>query len=103
MRMEQILPSGQISCDDYTTRCELISLAETVAQIGISAQDATTAMVNLSEVLMRLGAIEETLADLRSVLDAKTEKSNQKDDLEIFNRIVPSEDFLKLEGNIFLD
>ena len=63
MRMEQILPSGQISCDDYTTRCELISLAETVAQIGISAQDATTAMVNLSEVLMRLGAIEETLAD----------------------------------------
>lgn len=60
-------------------------------------------MVNLSEVLMRLGAIEETLADLRSVLDAKTEKSNQKDDLEIFNRIVPSEDFLKLEGNIFLD
>ena len=103
MRIEQILPSGQISCDDYTTRCELISLAETVAQIGISAQDATTAMVNLSEVLMRLGAIEETLADLRSVLDAKTEKSNQKDDLEIFNRIVPSEDFLKLEGNIFLD
>lgn len=103
MRIEQILPSGQISCDDYTTRCELISLAETVAQIGISAQDATTAMVNLSEVLMRLSAVEETLADLRSALDAETENPNRKSDLEIFNRIIPSEDFLKLESNIFLD
>lgn len=103
MRIEQILPSEQISCNDYTTRCELISLADTVAQIGISAQDATTAMANLSEVLMRLGAIEETLADLRSVLDAEAEKPNRKSDLEIFSRIVPSDDFLKLEGNIFLD
>ena len=103
MRIERILPPVQISCDDYATRCELISLAETVAQIGISSQDATTAMVNLSEVLMRLSALEETLADLRSALDANTEKPNQKDDLEIFNRIIPSEDFLKLESNIFLD
>lgn len=103
MKIEQILPSEQISCNDYTTRCELISLADTVAQIGISTQDATTAMVNLSEVLMRLGAIEETLADLRSALDAETEKPNRKSDLEIFSRIVPSDDFLKLEGNIFLD
>lgn len=103
MRIEQILPSEQISCSDYTTRCELISLVDTVAQIGISAQDATTAMANLSEVLMRLGAIEETLADLRSVLDAETEKPNRKSDLEISNRIVPSDAFLKLENNIFLD
>jgi hypothetical protein len=60
-------------------------------------------MANLSEVLMRLGAIEETLADLRSALDAETENPNRKSDLEIFSRIVPSDAFLKLEGNIFLD
>jgi hypothetical protein len=60
-------------------------------------------MANLSEVLMRLDALEETIADLRSALDAETENPNQKSDLEISNRIVPSDAFLKLEDNIFLD
>lgn len=96
MRIEQILSPGQISCDSYSTKCELISLAETVAQIGISAQEATTAMANLSEVLMRLEALEEEMSDIRSALDEKTENPKQKDDLEILNRIVPSEDFLIL-------
>lgn len=96
MRIEQILPPGQISCDSYSTKCELISLAETVAQIGISAQEATTAMANLSKVLMRLEALEEEMSDIRSALDEKTENPKQKDDLEILNQIIPSEDFLIL-------
>lgn len=60
-------------------------------------------MVDLSEILARLDALEGTLADLRSALDAETENPNQKSDLEISNRIVPSDAFLKLEGNLFLD
>lgn len=39
---------------------------------------------------------------LRSALDAMTVKPKQKDDLEISNRIVLSEDFLKLEDNMFI-
>lgn len=40
--------------------------------------------------------------ELRSAPDAKTENPNQKSDLEILSAIVPSEDFLKLEDNMFL-
>ena len=55
------------------------------------------------DLICRTDALEVKLNDLRSALDAKTENPNQKSDLEIFNRIVPSEEFLKLEGNIFLN
>ena len=51
----------------------------------------------------RIDLCEYYLNELRPVTDAKTENPKQKSDLEIFSRIVPSEDFLKLEGNIFLD
>ena len=51
----------------------------------------------------RAAAHENSRYELRPDLDAKTEIPNQKSDLEIFNRIVPSEEFLKLEGNMFLD
>ena len=40
---------------------------------------------------------------LRPATDAKTENPKQKSDLEIFSWIVPSEEFLKLEGNMFLN
>ena len=40
---------------------------------------------------------------LRPATDAKTEDPKQKSDLEIFSWIVPSEEFLKLEGNMFLN
>ncbi len=51
----------------------------------------------------RAAALEEQLDNLRSALDAKPENPNQKGDLEISNQIIPSEDFLKLEGNMFLN
>lgn len=44
----------------------------------------------------RTAVLEMKLDDLRSALDAKTENPNQKSDLEIFSRIVPTEDFLIL-------
>lgn len=55
------------------------------------------------DLICRTDALEVKLSDLRSALDAKTENPKQKSDLEIFNRIEPSDNFLKLEGNIFLD
>lgn len=92
-----------------------------VAQVGCTAEQMTEALTRLSETMKRLDFVEEKLDilggranhqisalegrvtttealldDLRSVLDAKTENPNQKDDLEISNRIVPSEDFLIL-------
>ena len=51
----------------------------------------------------RTALLEMELNDLRSAMDAKTENPNQKRDLEIFDRIIPSEGFLKLEGNMFLN
>ena len=47
--------------------------------------------------------IELQVNELRSALDAKTENPNQKGGLEIFSRIVPCDEFLKIEGNMFLD
>lgn len=92
-----------------------------IAQVGCTAEQMTEALTRLSETMKRLDFVEEQLDilggcanhqisalegritttealldDLRSVLDAKTENPNQKDDLEISNRIVPSEDFLIL-------
>lgn len=51
----------------------------------------------------RIDLVEYKLDELRSDLDARTEIPNQKDDLEISDRIVPCEDFFKLEGNMFLN
>ena len=98
MKIEVIQPTAEVSCgDDHISSCELISLAKAVAQIGISTQEATEAMVRLSELLARIEVLEEEMSDIRSALDDKTESPNRKDDLEIPNRIVPSENFLILE------
>ena len=39
------------------------------------------------DLICRTDALEVKLSNLRSVLDEKTEKPKQKDDLEIFNQI----------------
>ena len=51
----------------------------------------------------RTAVLEMEISDLRSAMDAKTENPNQKGDLENFSWIVPSDEFLKLEGNMFLN
>jgi predicted nuclease with TOPRIM domain len=55
------------------------------------------------ELSNRATVTEMELSDLRSALDVKPENPNQKSDLEIFSWIVPSDEFLKLEGNMFLN
>ena len=80
--------------DNFSTMsCNVTTMQEEI-------QKLTEAIATLNN---RIDELYGTRSDLRSVLDANAEKPNQKDDLEIFNRIIPSEDFLKLEGNIFLD
>ena len=44
----------------------------------------------------RIDLCEYQLSELRPATDAKTENPNQKSDLEISNRIIPSEEFLIL-------
>ena len=46
----------------------------------------------------RIDLCEYQLSELRPATDAKTENPKQKSDLEIFNWIVPSEEFLILGG-----
>lgn len=88
----------------------LTYIADAVATIGITTDEATEAMSKLAQLMRdmesanaRIDWLEDRISQLESVPDAKTENPNQKSDLEIFNRIVPSDEFLKLEGNMFLN
>ena len=88
----------------------LTYIADAVATIGITTDEATEAMSKLAQLMKdmecanaRIDWLTEKLSQLEPVPDAKTENPNQKSDLEIFDRIIPSEGFLKLEGNMFLN
>lgn len=80
-----------------------ISVSDYNLAIGKLGDMAALTSCSFNEMTERIVELEKAVSHLRSVLDAETEKPNRKSDLEIFSRIVPSEDFLKLEGNIFLD
>ena len=88
----------------------LTYIADAVATIGVTADEMTEAVSKLAQLMRdmecanaRIDWLEEKLSQLEPVPDAKTENPNQKSDLEIFDRIIPSEGFLKLEGNMFLN
>lgn len=88
----------------------LTYIADAVASIGVTTDEMTEAMSKLAQLMRdmecanaRIDWLEEKLSQLEPVPDAKTENPNQKSDLEIFDRIIPSEGFLKLEGNMFLN
>ena len=92
------------------TKDEFTDLAATVASIGVTADEMTEAVSKLAQLMRdmqcanaRIDWLEAKLSQLEPVPDAKTENPNQKSDLEIFDRIIPSEGFLKLEGNMFLN
>ena len=88
----------------------LTYIADAVSTIGVTIDEATEAMSKLAQLMRdmecanaRIDWLEEKLSQLEPVPDAKTENPNQKSDLEIFDRIIPSEGFLKLEGTMFLN
>lgn len=106
MKIEVIQPTAEVNYgDNHISNCELTSLAQTVAQIGISTQEATAAIVRLSELLAHIEVLEKEVSDIRPVLDEKTENPKQKDDLEIFSRIEENSflpNFIDLDSEEFL-
>ena len=94
--------------DKYDQKLTYIS--DAIASMGVTADEMTEAMTKLAQLMKdmqcanaRIDWLEEKLSQLEPAPDAKTENPNQKRDLEIFDRIIPSEGFLKLEGNMFLN
>lgn len=87
-----------------------LDIIESVIDCGIESKVGrveveTDLLKNRSNRIERdVFLLREDLNDIRSALDAKTEKPNQNSDLEIFNQIVWDEHFLKFgPSNIFLD
>ena len=94
--------------DKYDQKLTYIS--DEIASMGVTADEMTEAMSKLAQLMRdmecanaRIDWLTEKLSQLEPVPDVKTENPNQKSDLEIFDRIIPSEGFLKLEGNMFLN
>ena len=75
-----------VSCNVTTIQEQIQKLTETIATIN-----------------SRIDELSGAQSDLRPVAGATTDIPNQKYDLEIFNQIVPSEEFLKLADNMFLN
>lgn len=84
-----------ISCVD--------TLSNSVSLMGIDIEEMSRELKKLQQAFEILGhrmlCNETDIIDLqyklRSVSDATTENPNQKDDLEISDRIVPTEAFIK--------
>ena len=88
----------------------LTCIADAVGTISATTDEMIEAMSKLAQLMKdmecanaRINCLEDRISQLEPVPDIKTENPNQKSDLEIFNRIIPSVEFLKLEGNMFLN
>ena len=97
------------------------TLSNTVSIMGVDFQDMVSQLTKLQSAFAALGdrmtsaestlnyfydAIEQnrkSLDCIRSVTDAITENPNQKDDSEILNAIVPTEEFVIKYSNIVWD
>ena len=97
------------------------TLSNTVSIMGVDFQDMVSQLTNLQSAFAAFGdrmtsaestlnyfyeAIEQnrkSLDCIRSVTDALTENPNQKDDSEILNAIVPTEEFVIKYSNIVWD
>ena len=94
--------------NDY--KIDINTLSSTMVEFGCTADELSEAIQRIASLIQsmecvnaRIDYIEDKLSQLEPAPDAKTENPTQKSDLEIFSRIEPSAEFLKLEGNIFLD
>ena len=81
-----------------------------MVEFGCSLNEITEAVKKMADLMSaidcvkaRIDHVEYKLSQLEPAPDAKTENPKRKSDLEIFSRIEPSTEFLKLEDNIFLD
>jgi ABC-type transporter Mla subunit MlaD len=105
---------AQVGCTADQITEALKNLADLMKRMNWAATEITAIKDDLADLRYdcegrdgnlsaRIDLCEYHLSELRPATDAKTENPKQKSDLEIFNRIVPSEEFLKLEGNMFLN
>ena len=81
----------------------MVEFGCTVDELSEAIQKIASLMKSMECVNARIDYIEDKLSQLEPATDAKTETPKQKSDLEIFDWIIPSEEFLKLEGNMFLN
>ena len=76
---------------------EITAIKDSLADMRYDTESADASLQ------CQIDVVNMKLDELRPDTDAKTENPNQKSDLEIFDWIIPSEEFLKLEGNMFLN
>lgn len=105
---------AQIGCSTDQMTQALRNISNLMAQMSWASDEITAIKDNLADMRYdtesadaslqcQIDVVNMKLDELRPDTDAKTENPNQKSDLEIFNWIIPSEEFLKLEGNMFLN
>ena len=76
---------------------EITAIKDSLADMRYDTESADASLQ------CQIDVVNMKLDELRPDTDAKTENPNQKSDLEIFDWIIPSEEFLKLEGNMFIN
>ena len=76
---------------------EITAIKDSLADMRYDAESADASLQ------CQIDVVNTKLNELRPDTNAKTENPNQKSDLEIFDWIIPSEEFLKLEGNMFIN
>lgn len=105
---------AQVGCTADQMTKALRDLADLMKQMDWATTEITAIKDDLADLhydcegrdgnlSARIDLCEYQLNELRSALDAKPENPKQKSDLEIFSWIVPSDEFLKMEGNMFLN
>ena len=105
---------SQVGCTAEQMTDALRNISHLLAQVNWASNEITAIKDDLADLhyhcegrdgnlSARIDLCEYQLSELRSARDAKPENPKQKSGLEIFSRIVPCDEFLKLEGNMFLD
>ena len=103
-----------VGCTAEQMTDALKNISHLLAQVNWASNEITAIKDNLADLhyncegrdgnlAARIDWCEYQLNELRSATDAKPENPKQKSDLEIFSRIIPCDEFLKIEGNMFLD
>lgn len=105
---------AQIGCTTDQMTEALRNISNLIAQMNWASDEITAIKDSLADMRYdtesadaslqcQIDVVNTKLNELRPDTDAKTENPNQKSDLEIFDWIIPSEEFLKLEGNMFIN
>lgn len=98
---------AQVGCTADQMTKALKDLADLMKRMDWATTEITTIKDDLTDLRYhcegrdghlsaRIDLCEYQLSELRPATDVKTENPNQKSDLEISNRIIPSEEFLIL-------